>query len=165
MQGWSISAPGGRVLLLDAYLGHAGVATAFLCDSVATRSGHETPQFVPTRYRPLVGRGRVPTTAAAGRLSLAPASDSPTTAPAQMRGSAQGRSDDEVSGQSRNASRSGHLTETNSRVLASGGCGFATLRASPGRRRRLVFQLDNLELDDQRVCSRGRAVVSAVPAS
>jgi len=76
-----------------------------------------------------------------------------------------GRSVDEVSGQLRNASRSGHLTETNSRVLASGGCGFATLRASPGRRRRLVLQLDNLELDDRRVCSRGRAVVSAVPAS
>jgi hypothetical protein len=59
-----------------------------------------------------------------------------------------GRSVDEASGQLRNASRSGHLTETNSRVLASGGFGFVTLRASPGRRRRLVFQLDNLELDD-----------------
>ena len=50
---------------------------------------HESAPFVPTRYRPLVGSQRVPTTTAAGRLSLTPASESQTTAPAQMSGSPQ----------------------------------------------------------------------------
>jgi hypothetical protein len=42
-----------RGALLDyAYTGRAGVVTAFLSDSAATRSGHETLDFVPEQERP-----------------------------------------------------------------------------------------------------------------
>ena len=61
----------------------------FPLDSEAPRSRHETAEFVPTRYRPLVCSQRVPTTTAAGRLSFTPASESQTTAAAQMSGSPQ----------------------------------------------------------------------------
>ena len=40
-----------RAWLLHAFTGHAGAVTAFLCDSEATRSTHETAGFVPDRER------------------------------------------------------------------------------------------------------------------
>jgi hypothetical protein len=40
-----------RGLLLDAFTGHAGAVTAFLCDSEATRSTHEIAGFVPEHHR------------------------------------------------------------------------------------------------------------------
>jgi hypothetical protein len=41
----------GRAWLVHAYTGHAGVVTAFLSDTEATRSGHEMHDFVPKQRR------------------------------------------------------------------------------------------------------------------
>jgi hypothetical protein len=48
---WAVRARGGVAWLRYACRGHADVVAAFLSDSEATRSGHETPGFVPKRQR------------------------------------------------------------------------------------------------------------------
>jgi hypothetical protein len=53
--------------------------------------GCQAPAAPQERQQPLIGSRRVSTALAAGRLSLTPASESPTTAPAQMSGSPQHR--------------------------------------------------------------------------
>ena len=40
----------GQRLPIDAFTGHAGAVTAFVCDSEATRSTHEIAGFVPKQH-------------------------------------------------------------------------------------------------------------------